>query len=412
MTPPHDDPEKPLKKGPDASDDADPHLHDIELEDLIVHRYADHDSLFAKADKGACELIDSELREGEGMRIVRPGSYQLYFPKLTPEAGELRCAVIAEKVARLVREINPTWATVTRMREQKPEKRTARPSAPTPFNSPAAMEAASRALARMAEVQSSEDDKLTAWDAELLAKFGLLFHPIWHTKNNLITGYYCEPTYDGGPVSIESIGAITELTADTAEGIAAKIDALIYRHAATAIEFLLQERLKALLIVPLHFSTVDRLRFINPLLSGVGQLPDEAKNLLVFELKDLPDEVSRFRLREPASYLRTRARALLAQTCFNPTALELYKELGFHGISVDASRYPWKEAKLLKGFERFVQDAESYKLQSFAHGIRSKSLAVSAIASGFRYMDGTAVSDPISHPRHIQPYEIDMLYEN
>jgi hypothetical protein len=148
------------------------------------------------------------------------------------------------------------------------------------------------------------------------------------------------------------------------------------------------------------------------LLGTVGNLPPEAQNLLVFELTDIPRDVSRFRLREPVSYLRTRARALLAQTGFEPADLELYKESGFHGISADISRYDWKESQLLKGFERFVEGADSAKLQSFIHGIGSKSLAVGAIAAGSRYMDGPAVADPIDHPKHIRPYEIDMLYED
>ena len=257
----------------------------------------------------------------------------------------------------------------------------------------------------MAVAQTTEDITLTETDSQLLNALRPAFHPIWHTKNNLITGYHCTLTKDGKPAAHAELQA---LLGDTA---GAKLDATLYKHAAEAIKYLLSTGLKALLIVPIRFSTVDRLKFMTALLGTVGSLPEEARNLLVFEIIDLPRDVSRFRLREPVSYLRTRARALLAETGYDPADLELYKELGFHGITLDTARSDWKEARAIKGFERFVEDADTYKLQSFVHNINTKSLAVGAIAAGVRYINGTAVSEPISHPKHIRPYEIDMLYE-
>ena len=70
----------------------------------------------------------------------------------------------------------------------------------------------------------------------------------------------------------------------------------------------------------------------------------------------MPPNASRFRLREPVSYLRTRARALIAGTGFEPSELALVKELGFHGISASIQDYEWKEDALLKGFEQFARD--------------------------------------------------------
>src|SRR6185503_13071007 len=102
--------------------------------------------------------------------------------------------------------------------------------------------------------------------------------------------------------------------------------------AAQAVEYLLREGLKALLIVPVHFSTIGRLRFLGSLLESGQELSEGAKNLLVFEIKGLPRDMSIFRLREAVSYLRPRARALLAQTGFEAADLATYKELGFHGV--------------------------------------------------------------------------------
>lgn len=400
-------------------------VHKIELADLIVHKYSEADALFKKADKVAQGIISNELRGDEALRCVRPGSYRLIFPKLTPEAGQLRCAVIAEQVAREVRKLNPTSQAIEQRRSeaetaQKPERRrtVARmPSAPVAKSGDpeasaqeqAMREAANRALAAMTSDKGTEELSYTEAEKQALQNLNVLFHPVWHTKNNLITAYNCSPSRDGRDL----IGRdLVEMLGSNTDAANAKIDATVYNRAMKAIQVLMSQGLKAVLIVPIHFSTVDRLRYLTSLLEAGAGLPQDAKNLIVFELLGLPSGMSRFRLREPVSYLRTRARALIARTGFDLGELEQFKEFGFHGISVNVGDYEWSESQYMKNFERFVELAERHKLQSFVHGISSKSLAVGAIGSGFTYMDGAAISEPVDNPSRIRPFEIDMLYES
>ncbi len=400
-------------------------VHKIELTDLIVHKYSEADALFKKADKVAQGIITNELRGDEAMRCTRPGSYRLIFPKLTPEAGALRCAVIAEQVAREVRKLNPTSQAIDQRRadaegpQKLDRKRTiARMPSSTPAKGPdaeavaheqAMRDAANRALAAMITDKGVEELNYTEAEKKTLQELNVLFHPVWHTKNNLITAYNCSPSRDGRDLRGRDL---VEMLGSNTDAANAKIDATVYSRAVKAMQVLMGQGLKAVLIVPIHFSTVDRLRYLTSLLeAGVG-LPQDAKNLMVFELLDLPSAMSRFRLREPVSYLRTRARALIARTGFDLGELEQFKEFGFHGISVNCGDYDWSEGQFLKNFEKFVESAERLKLQSFVHGISSKSLAVGAISSGFTYMDGAAISEPVDNPSRIRPFEIDMLYES
>jgi hypothetical protein len=400
-------------------------MHAIELESLIVHKYSEHDALFKKADKAAREIIEGELREGEAMRILKPGSYRLFLPKMKPEAGALRCSVIAEQVARVVKELNPTSQAIARERriaEQTPppvERRVAK--IPTRSNAApdgeqrnelAIREAANRALAAMAKsgAAQGEDFAITEADKSALEALGVAFHPVWHAKNNLITAYHCALTRNGRPLLPQD--TLEMLPSDAPTLATAKLDATLYARAVKAIQYLLAESMKAILIIPVHFSTVDRLRYMGALLEAGGSIPDEAKNLMVFELTDLPTDMSRFRLREPANYLRTRARALIARPGFVQMDFELFKELSFHGVSVNLDDYEFPEARILKNFDTFAAQAEKHKLQSFVNGISRTSLAVGAMASGFTYIEGAAISGPVGNPKQIRPYEIDMLYKD
>lgn len=385
--------------------------HAFNVDDLIVHNYSERDALLKKADQLARALIEEQLREGEAYRSPEPGSFILLFPKLTPEAGALRAAVITDQISREVRKLNPTSMALERRRED--EAAPLRVNARMPsgsVDSPKAL--ASRALARMADSKSgkSQEAGLTLEDRAALAKLQVMFHPVWHAKNQHITAYQCVLRLENGDVAHKR--HILEILAPYGEDLAlAKADQVICGHAVEALQFLAAEKIKAILIQPVHFSTVDRLHHIAPLLEMLGQLPEEARNLLVIELIDIPGEMTRFRLREPLAYLKTRARALIARPGFVPRDFELFKENNFHGVSVDLRSYDWPEKRLLQSFELFVSLAEKHKLQSFVLGVDTTSLAVAATTSGFAYIEGKAISEAVDHPARIQPFENDMLFE-
>lgn len=392
--------------------------HAFNLDDLIVHNYSERDILLKKADKLARAIIDEELRPGEGVRNPKPGSYFFFFPKLTPEAGALRASVIVGQISREVRKLNPATIAIDNRRQQDEAPA---PGAPPPRRSVMAKrqeedpdqemrETASRAFALMTEgAGEAKDLTMSAGDRAALDSLGATYGPVWHAKNKLITAYNCALTRDGRALTQRDIGELLER--DPIEVATAKLDVALFARAVKTIQYLMSQDLKALLIVPVHFSTIDRLRFIAPLLQAGAGLPQEAKNLVVFELTALPADISRFRLREPVNYLKSRSRALIARCGFTPPDLEAFKESGFHGISVDLRDYDWPDSRFLRSFDLFAAAAEKFRLQSFISGISSTSQAVGAVAAGFNYIEGAAISEPVTSPRHIRPFEIDMLFE-
>jgi len=345
------------------------------------------------------------------------------MPKLKPEAGALRCSVLAEQIARAAKDLNPTSQGLERRRHEQapppmPDRRVAKavsraptPAGPDQRDEQAIRESANRALAAMAKTNAgqAEDFVITESDKLVLESLSVVFQPVWHAKNNMITAYVCALVRNGKPITKND--TLELFPQDSPDLAFAKLDARLYGGGAKAMNYLLAEGLKAVLIVPIHFTTVDRLRYIGALLEQGSDLPEEARNLLVFELIHLPSDISRFRLREPVNYLRSRARALVAQLGMTPTGMDIFKELSFHGVSIDLRHHSYPEDRLLKNFDAFTALAEKYNLRSFVHGISGTSLAVGAIASGFTYIGGPAISEPVGNPKQIRPYEIDMLYE-
>lgn len=384
--------------------------HAFNVDDLIVHNYSERDALLKRADKLARRIIEEQLREGESFRSASPGHFVLLFPKLTAEAGALRAAVITDQISREVRKLNPTSVALERRRED--EAAPVRVNARLPGGSVDSAKAlADRALARMAGSKSgSQEAGLTVEDRAALAKLRVMFHPVWNAKNQHITAYQCVLRLEHGAVAHKK--EILELLSQSGDLALAKADQVTCGHAVEALQFLAAAKIKAILILPLHFSSLDRLHYTAPLLEMLGQLPEDVRNLLVIELTDIPAEMTRFRLREPVAYLRSRARALIARPGFVPRDFELFKDNGFHGVSVNLRDYDWPEKRLLQSFEQFVSLAEKHKLQSFVHGVDTTSLAVAATTSGFAYIEGKAISEAVDHPAHIQPFENDMLFQD
>ncbi len=399
--------------------------HTIRLDDLIVHKYSERAALMKKADKIARRIFAEELRAGESYRAAENGVYLVILPRLTPEAGALRCSLLSERVAREIRKINPAAAQIDKTathRETRQGSRVQRRVTGTSAAKPAAKpapghadqispEAATRAFERMIDVGHAapvQELALSESERTAMSRMSLGFHPVWHVRNKLITGYRCALSANGQDLSLKDAAAA--MNSEAGAVTKAKIDVMIYANAVAGIQGLLQTGQKALLIVPIHFSTVDHMRYIVPLLEAGGHLPADAQSLIVFELLEIPQKTSHFRLREPTSYLHTRSRALLARIGFDFTSLDALRELNFHGISIDMGDYPWSETQILPFFETFTMAAGKQKLHPFVHGIRSASLTVAAISAGFSYIGGPAVAAPLAAPETVHSFAVESLY--
>src|SRR5690606_33033845 len=140
-------------------------------------------------------------------------------------------------------------------------------------------EAATRAFERMIDVgQAAPMQELALTDHERMAmsRMSLSFHPVWHVRNKLITGYRCALSLNGKDLSLKDAAAAMngdrDGDGDTGAATKAKVDAMVYANAVAGVQGLLQTGQKALLIVPIHFSTVDHMRYIAPLLEAGGSL--------------------------------------------------------------------------------------------------------------------------------------------
>jgi hypothetical protein len=75
-----------------------------------------------------------------------------------------------------------------------------------------------------------------------------------------------------------------------------------------------------------------------------------------------------------------------------------FANAGLVAIGIDVSTGERTEEDLVKEFQKFVKEAEAIRLHAYVHGLNTFSLALAAITSGYRYIDGGAISSLAERP--------------
>jgi hypothetical protein len=414
--------------------------HKIDIAGLIIHKYPEPAALLKKADKISREIIHSELREGELLRVDRPGQYTLILPKLLPEAGALRTSVIAEQLARAIADLNPAKKSIAdkdaaadRGRDRHsakapetpakvgPKPLPPKPSVQTRLVNPNAVpsdderrRAATQAIELMSSHATTKAEELFALPAGrgLVADTTPRYQPVWNAKKAVISAYRISLMEKGSDVSAAKL--TTAYGLESLDAANALIDAAKYRAACEAIAQLAAAGEQALIIVPVSFSTVDHSRYIGAFLDA-GILPSHyglnSRDRVVFEIVNFPSSVSRYRLREAAAYLRGRCRGM--NLCFGgdwaAASFSEYRELGISAVGLDASAIYLPEQRLMKSIDEFTARCDVAGLIAYARDVNRFSTLASAIAAGMTYLSGPAFAPYLSSPHGVTSLDISRL---
>lgn len=399
-------------------------VHRIKVSDLIVHKYEEESVIFRKASNIAQEIIGSELRPGELTRSPAPGVFDLVFPALRKEAGELRASVIAEKIAREIRSINPASiaisektgaakakaepAAVNRARAVVVPAATAKPATPISYldrsRIPSGDDMRRQATLAFDLMAPSNRFRLE----ELLGQDGLnqamsaqmSFTPVWNVRKDLVTAYvpnFIDARLQNGPDD-EASGDICS----------AQNDAAVLVRVKQVLRQTIESGLGALMILPVHFWTLENQGLRGAYLEALSNVPAPHRQFLLFEVRQIPADASRFRLGEALRYLRGRCRNALARVPITESGLSRYKTAGFFGLTVEQPQ--GGDQRVSKVLDKLAGAAEAAHLHLHMTGLSRRALLLPAITAGFEYLSGPAVAPIIPSPAGLQDLEIERIY--
>jgi hypothetical protein len=419
----------PVEQADDGVSSLKGRIHTIDIASLVIHKYPEQGALLKKADKISRELIHAELREGEYLRVNRPGCYQLVLPKLLPEAGALRTSVITEQLFRAITELNPAKKNMDEKMAAPPPAEPAvrpknfakmppappRPRLVNPRAIPSEDElrrAASQAVQLMSSSITTKAEELFSLPAgrDLLANTSPRFQPVWNHRKGVLSAYRVRLLQDGDEIAANQITKTYGL--ESVDAANALIDAVKYRAACTSLTQLWAAGEQAVIIVPVCFSTIDHSRYIGAYLdAGAHPVGPSLKDRLVFEIVNVPGNVSRYRLREAVAYLRGRCRGINICLGADWMAAEFadFREFGIHMAGLDAGAFVLGEQKLMKTIDDFAAKCDYAGLTSFCANLTSFSTLSAAIAAGISYVSGSALAPSLPTPRGIAPLDLPRL---
>lgn len=231
------------------------------------------------------------------------------------------------------------------------------------------------------------------------------FEPVWNVRQGVVSAFRCV-RMGSSSTATNADAPVTEMAEWTR---LASQDQGMLRHAIAEWAKLPADAV-CLMIVPVHFETLAGAASRRDYLNICGTIPTPLKRLMIFEIEQLPDG-AQTGLLEIARYMKPFCRAATARVSFEYQGFDAIQKAGIQIVAchVGGTR---SEQQCLQLMERFVERAEKYKLQTGVYGIRSVSLTTAALAAGFVYIGGEAVSTLAETPRGLFKFDMADVYRS
>lgn len=387
-------------------------VHRLVLRDLVVHRYFEEEVLLRRADRIAHEVIKADLRDGEYYRQVKHGVYALYLPKLTPDAGQLRVAVIGEKISREIRSVHPGSIALDEMaasiasRGEDHREATPAKSRSSKVASPDLKEHRRQATQAMKLMSSGYRLRLEELlsTAEVGTKDPIArFEPIWDVSRAIVSAFRCV-LHDFSDLRRLSVTEPNELQI-------ARFDALTILQVRTVIQSLVSASRPSLVIAPVHLSTLQSNAYLSAYIEALGAISEQHRGFLLLEILGDATEVSRYGLRHVLAYLHNRCRAVLFRADIKTSDFSKFTENRIFAVGA-AARSDVSAAQNRILLDQFASTAKRMGVRVYATGLPSKSSLLAAVAAGFDFASGAGVVHDVDYPFGVCRATLDAFYRN
>lgn len=170
------------------------------------------------------------------------------------------------------------------------------------------------------------------------------------------------------------------------------LDLLSLQKVSSELKRLGAEGQKSLVGVSVHFETLADSRRMQDYLEGCTTALARCHDRIIFEIVGLPDGIPQVRLVNLVSALRPHSRAVIARFTLENRNFSAFRTAGLHAVGIDLYTRLKREDRLMRQMEEFAKIANRYKLKTYILGLRSISLHTAAVASGYDYAAGHALT--------------------
>lgn len=254
-------------------------------------------------------------------------------------------------------------------------------------------------------------DKSVKADTHIdLSDVQFVFVPMWNVKHSAITTFTCVP------VALDLDGGLTakgeDIRAEANTELLFNLDLLCVEKVSQEHRRLLKIRRPAILSIQVHFSTLANKAQREILVERAKQMPAGAHNRTIFEVLSLPEGIPDSRLSELIWPLKPISRSIIGCFSLHRRHFLGYHAAGLHAVGYDLSIELGSEKSINREMDQFVASANKMSLKTYVHGIRSSSLNMAAISSGFDYLDGQSLAAATDEVSGVTPLSLYDLYRH
>ncbi|HEX9702064.1 MAG TPA: hypothetical protein VGA19_04375 [Rhodospirillales bacterium] len=414
----------------------------LNLTKLNIRRDTGTDKAMKKAEVIAQAVIEDNLRDGDAFVHNDVGVYGFLFPGMSKAAAELKSQAITDQIARLLTDADELfgdiefesenrrrqgWSLADVVNARKKAEITAGADDEDPKKQREIAEKqtqANLAIQQMTVRPKTEADAAdagsSAWwtggpavhqaRAALPEGIQTAFRAVWNVRNKMLTAYCAVPVVKSAGDVLEPVVTSTDDNGNAPAYAAAGCDFFVQEEALKKLHLLVGAGHKVLLILPVHFSTVDLNDYFVSYMQRVRNLGEKEKKLIVYEMTDVPRDAPAHRIRDTVTRLRQVARSVLVRVPLDGTKLAGWAETGIHAVGCECPPSQRSERSLMAKLDRFAGNADDIGIRKFVYGLSTRSAATAALAAGFDYIEGNVVRPPADSPTYVQPFESQDLF--
>lgn len=159
------------------------------------------------------------------------------------------------------------------------------------------------------------------------------------------------------------------------------------------------------MICPVHFETMASLRLRQEYLSLCSHLPGVWRRLLNFEVVCGPSDVTPIRIQSIARDLQAYGRSLHWRAEIGSPTIPDLNYTGVAALGLRVGEDLIDEADMMRAMDSFALKMKQLGMETFLHGVSSKSLATNAFCANFRYISGAAIHPAILEIESLRSFE-------
>ena len=260
------------------------------------------------------------------------------------------------------------------------------------LKSPVALEKSVEEAQRDAE--RAEEAKVEAAKDRMVMRFW----PVANVRKRLVSCYHAD------------LHVPEDLDLGRGEGgsgtgaVEAALDRMILTHAGRALTEAAGRKMRALLIVPVHFETVAAKGFRSAYLEVCKLLPRIAEQRMMLMVRDLPDDVPQGRLHTIFTYLAPYFAGFVGDFSLSFRRADMLGGVGLVAVAVDGEELGALTPQNAKELKEFSTGNKAGKMRRYFYGAQSFDAATAARRSQFDYVQGLGVAP--SMPIHGKVFNI------